>query len=104
MTKNALWQYFRELNAVVSAANKGGGSQPYKRGTFMVTALAGDVELAIKDVTEEDAILIAAELKSKGAKVQVNGSLLCPVCRRRVPDLTYCAVCRAKLTRDEPNK
>lgn len=93
---NALWQYFQEVNAAVQAANSGKGSQPYVRGTFMVTALADEVELAVKDISEEDAILIAAELKALGANAVVSGSRLCPSCQQRVPATAYCAVCRHK--------
>jgi hypothetical protein len=63
----------------------------------MVTARAGEVELTVKDVSEEDAILIAGELADRGVRALVSGSLLCPSCGQRVPDQSYCVRCRAPL-------
>lgn len=92
-----LWNYFRDVNAAVEAANTGGTSQPFKRGIFIVSALAGDVELSVKDVSEEDAILIAGELKELGIKAIVQGSVICKNCQARVPEQVCCVQCRAKL-------
>lgn len=97
MKDDALWRYFHEVNAAVQAANRGDAAQPFKRGTFMVTALSGDVELAVKDVSEEDAILIAAELNTLGAKANVSATQRCDTCGERVPAQAYCINCRAKL-------
>ncbi len=95
--KHPLWTYFREVRAAVNAANQGRGSQPYANGTFMVSALADDIELTISDVSEEDAILIASELDAMGVKSVVRGSVTCPHCRERVPKQVYCVQCREKL-------
>ena len=95
---DALWRYFREVNKVVQTANAGDAAQPFKRGTFMVSALAGDVELVVKDICEEDAILIAAELNELGAKANISATLHCQDCGERVPAQTYCVNCRAKLS------
>ena len=92
-----LWTYFREVRAAVNAANQGRDSQPYASGTFMVCALADDIELTISDVSEEDAVLIASELDAMGVKSVVRGSVTCPSCKERVPKQTYCVRCREKL-------
>ncbi|MEX2501826.1 MAG: hypothetical protein WD336_05590, partial [Trueperaceae bacterium] len=57
-----LWSFFRELRRTVERANAGRGSHPYRRGDFLVRATTDDVELTLRDVSEEDAILIASEL------------------------------------------
>ena len=95
--KHPLWTYFREVRAAVNAANQGRGSQPYESGTFVVSALADDIELTIADVSEEDAILISSELEAMGVKSVVRGSVICPGCRARVPKQTYCVQCRERL-------
>jgi hypothetical protein len=94
----ALWRFFREVHAAVAAANRGEASQPYRRGRHVVSALAGDVEVTLKDVSEEDAILIASELRSYGVHVVVRGSVVCPRCGARVPEQAHCIACRAPLT------
>lgn len=93
-----LWRFFRELQQAVQAGNSGRAAQPYRSGTFIVTALSGDVELSVSDISEEDAILIAGELKEQGIRVQVSGSVTCPSCGARVPEQDYCVRCRAKLS------
>lgn len=98
-----LWNYFREVHKAVDAANQGKSSQPFRQGRFMVTALSGDIELSVKDISEEDAILIAAELKSMGIKALLYDSLICPNCHKRVPKQNYCVQCRSKLS-DEADK
>ena len=95
--EDKLWNYFREVNAAVEAAKTGKGSLPYKRGSFIVTALSGDIELSVKDISEEDAILIAGELKDLGVKAIIQGSVICPACKKRVPEQSYCVQCRSKL-------
>jgi hypothetical protein len=97
MNEERLWRYFSEVRAAVEAANQGQESQPYRRGTFMVTAVAGDVELTVSDVSEEDAVLIAGELKALGIRALVSGSVICRACGRRVPAQRYCVQCRARL-------
>ncbi len=92
-----LWQYFQEIRAAVEAANRGDGNQPYVSGNFMVSALEGDIELTISDISEEDAILIASELKERGVKALIRASLICPHCGRKVPKQSYCTSCRGKL-------
>jgi hypothetical protein len=97
MAERDLWEFFREVQDAVSEGNRGATAQPYRSGTFMVTARAGEVELTVKDVSEEDAILIASELVDRGVRALVSGSLLCPSCGQRVPDQSYCVRCRAPL-------
>ncbi|MEX2542459.1 MAG: hypothetical protein WD314_11650 [Trueperaceae bacterium] len=98
MAERDLWEFFQEVRDAVGEGNRGSGAQPYRSGTFMVTARAGEVELTVKDVTEEDAILIAGELAQRGVRAVVSGSLVCPSCSERVPDQGYCVRCRAPLT------
>ncbi|HEX7022674.1 MAG TPA: hypothetical protein VF171_07440 [Trueperaceae bacterium] len=92
-----LLSYFRDIADAARAAARGEGSLPYRHGSFMVTALAGDIELTISDITEEDAILIAAELTDMGARALLRGSVICDSCGLRVPAQDYCTNCRAKL-------
>jgi len=63
-----LWRYFREVRAAVERAHRGEGDHPYRRGDFIVHAEADDVVLTVRDVSEEDAILIASELAELGAR------------------------------------
>ncbi len=74
MTEDKLWTYFRELNEAVQAASKGEISQPFRRGQFSVLAMAGEIELALKDISEEDAILIASELKAMGVETRIQAN------------------------------
>jgi hypothetical protein len=97
MGERELWEFFREVRDAVSEGNHGAVTHPYRSGTFLVMAQAGEVELTVKDVTEEDAILIAGELESRGVRALVWGSVLCQACGERVPDQTHCARCRARL-------
>lgn len=97
MSEAKLWRFFHEVQRAVVEGNEGRGPQPYQRGTFLVSALAGDVELTIQDVSEEDAILIAGELRELGARALVRGSLRCSSCGRRVPAQERCVRCRAPL-------
>lgn len=97
MSEDALWKFARELHAAVERGNQGTGPQPYRKGTFLVSARAGDIEVTVKDVTEEDAVLIAAELRSGGVHAVIRGSLTCPHCSERVPAQRYCARCRHRL-------
>lgn len=92
-----LWQYFRDVNAAVSAANRGGSAQPYVRGSYIVSAFADDIELSVTGVSEEDAVLIAAELKEMGVRAVIRDSVVCPSCRLKVPEQDYCVNCRTKL-------
>lgn len=104
MDDHPLWQYFRDVNQAVQAANRGDGSQPYARGTFMVSAYADDLELSVTDVSEEDAVLIAAELQEMGVRAVIRSSFVCPHCGLRVPRQDYCINCRKKLPEaDEPD-
>lgn len=93
----ALRRYFAEVSAAVEAAHRGRGGLPYRNGTFVVSAVAGDVECTLKDVSEEDAILIAAELRALGARVVVRGATRCPACGALVPEQDHCVACRAPL-------
>jgi len=97
VSEQALWRFFLEVRRAVAAGNSGGTTQPYRRGTFLVSARAGDVELTIKDVSEEDAILIAAELTELGVHTLVRSSVVCPSCGLRVPAQAFCSNCRKRL-------
>jgi hypothetical protein len=94
---DALRRYFAEVSQAVDAAEREGASLPYRRGRFLVSAVAGDVECTLKDVSEEDAILIAAELRELGAHVVVRGATRCPRCGALVPEQDRCVVCRSPL-------
>lgn len=97
MNEAALWRFFRDLRSAVARGNHGLERHPYQHGTFLVDACAGDVELTISDVTEEDAVLIAGELTSMGVRAVIRGSLVCPHCGARVPDQASCVRCRRPL-------
>ncbi len=95
-----LWRYFHDLRQAVARGNRGTDRQPYRRGTFLVDARAGEVELVVSDVTEEDAILIAGELREAGVRALVRRTLICPGCGARVPEQAHCTSCRARLPDD----
>lgn len=97
VSEENLWRYFRELRTAVEQANQGTQTQPYQHGSFIVSAIAGDSELTISDVSEEDGILIAAELQTLGVRAQLQASVCCPHCQQRVPEQSYCISCRGKL-------
>lgn len=96
-----LWAYFREVREAVTRGNAGEGPQPYRAGAFLVHAEAGDVELTIRDVSEEDAVLIANELTERGARASLRRQTVCPTCGHRVPDQDHCVHCRARLDDDD---
>lgn len=97
MDDHPLWRYFRDVSTAVNKANRGGGAQPYVRGSYMVSAFADDVELSVTDVSEEDAVLIAAELKEMGVRAVIRHAFVCPHCGLRVPEQDYCVNCRKRL-------
>ncbi len=97
MSEAALVRFFRELRRAVARGNEGLDAQPYRRGTFLVDACAGDIELTVSDVSEEDAVLIASELDALGVRAVVRGSRICPHCGARVPDQASCIRCRRPL-------
>jgi hypothetical protein len=97
MQDKALWQYFREIHEAVQNAEAGKDSPPYKSGTFMVTAIADEVEFTVKDVSEEDAILIASELQARGVQATLYATVICPNCHQRVAQISHCSSCRARL-------
>lgn len=92
-----LWHYFRELRDAVERAHAGKAQHPYRSGAFLVHAEADDVELTLRDVSEEDAILVAGELRSLGARTVLRAQIACPSCGHRVPEQTYCVRCRVRL-------
>ena len=96
-SEQALWQYFREVRAAVDAANDGDANQPYEIGQFMIVAQAGEIELAVSNISEEDAILIASELRAGGVTVNVRDTVTCSHCGKRVPKQAFCSHCRGKL-------
>jgi len=97
MNEAALWRFFSDVQRAVARGNDGLATHPYRRGTFLVDACAGDVELTISDVTEEDAVLIKGELEALGVRAVVRGSRTCPNCGARVPDQASCVSCRRPL-------
>ncbi len=97
MDDHPLWKYFRDVSTAVSAANQSGSAQPYVRGAYMVSAFEGDLELSVTDVSEEDAVLIAAELKAAGVRAVIRNSFVCPYCGLKVPAQDYCVNCRKRL-------
>ncbi len=97
MSETALVSFFRDLRRAVARGNEGLEAQPYRHGTFLVDACAGDVEFTVSDVTEEDAVLIAAELGELGVRAVIRGSRICPHCGARVPDQASCIRCRQPL-------
>lgn len=97
MDDHPLWRYFRDVNTAVNTANRSGGAQPYVRGSYMVAAFADDVELSVTDVSEEDAVLIAAELKAMGVRAVIRHAFICPHCGLRVPEQDFCVNCRKRL-------
>ncbi len=96
-TEQHLWHYFTQVKTAVDAGNRGSAVQPYVSGTFMVTAVSGEIEFTVSDISEEDAVLIAGELKDMGVRALVRGTLPCPRCGKRVPAQDYCVHCRGKL-------
>lgn len=102
MDDHPLWRYFRDVSTAVTEANRGGGAQPYVRGSYMVSAFADDVELSVTDVSEEDAVLIAAELKTMGVRAVIRHAFICPHCGLRVPEQDYCVNCRKRLPERAP--
>lgn len=97
VSEDALWKYVRELHAAVEKGNRGDAPHPFQKGLFLVSARAGDIEVTIKDIAEEDAILIADELGSYGVRTVIRGSVACPHCSERVPAQRYCTHCRQRL-------
>jgi hypothetical protein len=97
VSETALWRFFHDLRRAVARGNRGLGPLPYRHGTFLVDACAGDVELTVQDVSEEDAVLIAGELSALGVRAVVRGSRTCPHCGARVPDQASCVRCRRPL-------
>lgn len=98
MADNVLWQYFREIRQALRDAEQGRHSSPYQSGTFLVTAVADEVELTVKDISEEDAILIVSELSARGVAATMYATVICPCCGARVAKISHCSRCRAKLS------
>lgn len=88
-----LWRYFREVREAVERANRGDGDQPYRPGDFLVRAEVGEIELTVRDVSEEDAVLIASELRALGATARLIALATCPRCAARMPADAPCPAC-----------
>ncbi len=101
MSEGALLDFLREVRAAVHRGNRGAASHPYRRGTFLVDAHAGEIDATISDISEEDAVLIAAELSAVGVRAVVRGSVICPRCGARVPEGRRCVRCRSVLDDDD---
>jgi hypothetical protein len=95
--EQALWSFVHEVRRAVAEGERGLRSPPYASGNFLVSARAGDVELTIKDVSEEDAVLIAAEIRLLGTRATIFASTTCPSCGLRVPQQRHCTACRQTL-------
>lgn len=94
--RGPLWSWFRELRTTVEAANAGDGDHPFRRGDFEVHAAADEVELTLRDVSEEDAVLIASELRSLGATARLVALADCPGCGHRGPAESPCPDCASE--------
>lgn len=97
MSEARLWSFFREVRSAVARGKAGEDAAPYRHGDFMVLAEAEDTELTLRDVSEEDAVLIAGELRELGARAVVRALVSCPNCGRRAPEQAYCVACRAPM-------
>lgn len=95
-----LWAFYREVRDAVDAANAGTGPHPYRSGDFMVAAEGDDIEITVRDVSEEDAVLIASELVSLGARARIGERRTCPRCGRRTSEFAsasrVCSTCNAR--------
>lgn len=101
--RGPLWSFFHELRQAVERGNAGEGQQPYAPGDFLVHAETDEIELTIRDVSEEDAILIVGELRSLDVRAVLRHQVTCPTCGHRVPDQAHCVRCRAALPGDDPS-
>lgn len=97
MSKNQLEHYISELQRLIAESERDNTSRPFKRGSFIVSAIEDDVEMDIANVTEEDAILIVSELSYMGINAVMRDSVICKQCSERVPKQTFCVNCRKKL-------
>jgi hypothetical protein len=94
---NALWTYFEEVQEALDDSNKGRASHPYRPGTWVVIAVLDGVEAKITGISEEDAVLVTAELRERGARALMRRLIRCPSCLNLVPEAARCAHCRAPL-------
>ena len=94
---NALWTYFEEVQEALDDSNRGRGSHPYRPGSWVVIAVLDGVEAKISGISEEDAVLVAAELRARGARALMRLLIRCPSCLNLVPESVRCAHCRAPL-------
>jgi hypothetical protein len=101
--EDALRRYVAEVVKAIDDARRGRGELPYRYGRFIVSAVAGQIECTLKDVSEEDAVLIAGELRALGARAVVRGARRCRACGSLVPDQDHCVVCRAPLAGGAPD-
>ena len=97
MSQNQLEHYISELQRLIAESERDNIPPPFKRGSFIVSAIANDVEMDIANVTEEDAILIVSELKHMGINAVMRDSVICKHCNERVPKQSFCISCRKKL-------
>jgi len=94
---NALWTYFEEVQRALEDSNQGRASHPYRSGSWVVVALLDGVEARISGISEEDAVLVAAELGERGARALIRRLARCRSCLNLVPESARCAHCRAPL-------
>ncbi len=97
MSQESLQRYISDLQRLIAESERNNTPRPFKRGSFIVSAIADDVEMDIANVTEEDAILIVWELNELGINAVMRDSVICKNCKERVPKQTFCINCRKKL-------
>ena len=97
MSQEFLQRYISDLQQLIAESERNNTPRPFKRGSFMVSAIAEDVEMDIANVTEEDAILIVSELSEFGINAVMRDSVICKHCEERVPKQSFCINCRKKL-------
>ncbi len=97
MSQKQLENYISELQSLIAEAESNNTPPPFKRGSFIVSAIADEVEMDIANVTEEDAIIIVADLNHMGINAVMRDSVICKHCEQRVPKQSFCISCRKKL-------
>jgi len=97
VSQESLQRYISELQHLIAESERDNTPRPFRRGSFIVSAIADEIEMDIANVTEEDAILIVAELNELGINAVMRDSVICKNCQERVPKQSFCVSCRTKL-------
>lgn len=98
MSQKQLEHYISELQRLIAESERDNTPRPFRRGSFIVSAVEDDIEMDIANVTEEDAILIVSELKHLGINAVMRDSIICMHCKERVPKQSFCISCRKKIS------